>query len=153
MYTISCTVYLNIFSHTGSLPCCITGCPEGYIGQKCEAKCNCTNGGFCRADGSCICPSHWRGFDCSIPGIIHILLPMSVETKQLRTYIYIYYTASFGVSCTPGLCYPGVDCYFSANGNITCAPCPKGLAGDGIECYGIHIYFMHIYFMHVMPTL
>lgn len=44
---------------------CVTACPVGLYGPRCQQHCECVNGALCHpSNGHCICPAGYQGSHC-----------------------------------------------------------------------------------------
>ncbi|OON19126.1 EGF-like domain protein, partial [Opisthorchis viverrini] len=102
-------------------PNCVSRCPAGFFGSKCQYECKCENQGVCHPDnGTCICAPGFYGERCSLP------CPNGFYGRQCKQRCEcIHREACHGVT---GQCY----CAAGYRGRHCEETCPRGSFGP--EC-------------------
>lgn len=55
----------SLFLLFSELCTCVTACPVGLYGPRCQQHCECVNGALCHpSNGHCICPAGYQGSHC-----------------------------------------------------------------------------------------
>lgn len=64
------SIYLKVYLKNLLIFCvcmcvCVSGCAQGWFGEDCTQRCNCSNGALCDpVTGNCTCGLGWTGDNC-----------------------------------------------------------------------------------------